>query len=167
MNYIKNKARTDLLTGLFNRSGFREKVKELLDSNPRQGVMMIIDMDNFKLINDHLGHPEGDIVLKSFSAVLERYFNRNKDICARIGGDEFAVFVGRDIDRDETGAMLKKFITIFHNAFDEKYPRQKLSISIGAAFVGDSAYEYEPLYKRADNLLYEVKRNGKNGFEIG
>lgn len=166
MNYIKNKARTDLLTGLLNRSGFRETVKELLNSNPQQGVMIIIDMDNFKLINDQLGHPEGDIVLKSFSGVLEGYFNRNKDICARIGGDEFAVFVGRNIDKDEAKAMLKKFITVFHDTFDEKYPRQELSISIGAVFVKDSDSEYEPLYKRADKHLYDVKRNGKNGFEI-
>ncbi|RAZ93706.1 GGDEF domain-containing protein, partial [Klebsiella oxytoca] len=60
-----------------------------------------------KLVNDQLGHPVGDQVLREFASILENYFNRNKDITGRLGGDEFAVFVGRDIAIKETEGMLK------------------------------------------------------------
>lgn len=166
ISYIKHKARTDPLTGLLNRNSFKELVVMALSANTEHGVLLIIDLDNFKLINDQLGHPEGDLVLKRFSNVLEGYFNRNKDIVARIGGDEFAVFVGRPIGRDEANAMLKKFISVFHENFDEDYSKQKISVSIGAAYAKDNESKYESLYQSADDILYDVKRNGKDGFKI-
>lgn len=166
ISYIKNKARTDALTGILNRSGFREIVAMSLTADTENGILLIIDLDNFKLINDNLGHPEGDHVLKRFASILEGYFNRNKDIVARIGGDEFAVFVGRPIGREEANAMIKKFIALFHENFDEEYAQQNFSVSIGASYVKENDSKYELLYKSADNALYDVKRNGKNNFKV-
>lgn len=165
MSTIRTNARLDPLTKLLNREGFEELVRLALEERPGRGMLMILDMDNFKLINDQLGHPVGDQVLKEFAAVLENYFNRNKDVVSRLAGDEFAVFVGRDITTTETESMLNKFISIIHQNFDNKYPHQKLSASIGvgAAVNCDS---YEILYQTADKALYEAKWNGKDRFQI-
>lgn len=161
----KVKARTDPLTRLLNRDGFREIMFVALDNSPDQGVMLFMDMDNFKQVNDELGHSEGDNVLKRFAALLDGYFNRNKDVVARIGGDEFVVFVGRAVGRNEVNEMLKKFIGLFHKEFDGAYEGQRLSVSIGAAFAADTA-GYKELYQSADGALYEVKRRGKDGYCI-
>lgn len=166
MGAIRKKANTDPLTKLFNRDIFRELVIEALKNSPERGILLIIDMDNFKLVNDQLGHPEGDEVLKCFARLIENYFNRNKDIVARLGGDEFAVYVGRDIENREADAMLNKFIALFHDTFDKSYPEQKLSVSIGGSFVKTSGRAYEKLYLAADNAMYKTKENGKNGFTI-
>lgn len=165
MSSIRTKARLDPLTRLLNREGFEELVRMALAERPGQGLMLIMDMDNFKLINDQLGHPVGDNVLRKFSSILENYFNRNKDIVGRLGGDEFAVFVGRDISARETEGMLKKFISIVHQNFDTEYPDQKLSASIGVGLAANNN-TYELLYQNADKALYEAKWNGKDRFQI-
>lgn len=163
ISIASRKARTDPLTKLLNRDGFRELVLTALETRPNQGVLLLLDMDNFKLVNDQLGHPEGDVVLRKMAALLEKYFNRNKDITARIGGDEFAVFVGRVITERETEIMLKKFIEFFHGTFDSQYAEQRLSVSVGATFV-EEGVGYEELYKRVDKALYKVKGDGKDGY---
>lgn len=165
MSSIRTKARMDPLTKLLNREGFEDLVRMALKERPGQGMLMIMDMDNFKLINDQLGHPVGDQVLRKFSSVLENYFNRNKDIVGRLGGDEFAVFVGRDISTKETEGMLKKFISIVHQNFDSEYPDQKLSTSIGVGLAANND-TYELLYQNADKALYDAKWNGKDRFQI-
>ena len=165
MSSIRTKARMDPLTKLLNREGFEELVRVSLAERPDQGLLMIMDMDNFKLINDQLGHPVGDQVLREFSAVLENYYNRNRDIVGRLGGDEFAVFVGRDISTKETEGMLRKFLSIVHQNFDSKYPDQKLSVSIGVGLAANND-TYELLYQKADKALSEAKWNGKDRFQI-
>ncbi len=165
MSSIRTKARMDPLTKLLNREGFEELVRMSLSERPGQGLLMIMDMDNFKLINDQLGHPVGDQVLRKFSSILENYFNRNKDIVGRLGGDEFAVFVGRGISTQETEGMLKKFISIVHQNLDSEYPEQKLSVSIGIGLAAKSE-TYELLYQNADKALYEAKWNGKDRFQM-
>ena len=165
MSIIRKKAKRDPLTNLWNRNGFEEYVRLALEENPGQGLLLIIDMDNFKLVNDQLGHPVGDKVLQDFSCLLESYFNRNKDMVSRLGGDEFAVFIGRNISSAEAEAMLTKFIGLVHQNLEDKYPAQNLSASIGAAFVSHSE-SYNFLYQNADKALYEAKRNGKNRFHI-
>lgn len=162
---IRTKAQLDSLTRLLNREGFEELVRLSLEERPGQGVLMIIDLDNFKLINDQLGHPVGDQTLKDFASILENYFNRNKDIVSRLAGDEFAVFVGRDITTAETESMLNKFMSIIHQTFDYKFPHQKLSASIGASPAAHCE-TYEALYQAADKALYESKWNGKDQFQI-
>lgn len=165
MNTIRTKSKLDPLTKLPNRETFQEYVQSYLKERPGQGILIIIDMDNFKLINDQLGHPVGDQVLCEFATVLEKFFNRNMDIVSRLGGDEFAVFVGRDISPTEADGMLRRFMTVFHQNFDDKYPDQKLGASIGASGVALSD-TYELLYNNADKALYEAKWNGKDQFRI-
>ena len=92
-------------------------------------------------------------------------FAYNMDVVSRLGGDEFAVFVGRDISPAEADGMLRRFMTVFHQNFDDKYPDQKLGTSIGASAVALSD-TYELLYHNADKALYEAKWNGKDQFRI-
>lgn len=165
MNTIRTKSSMDPLTKLLNRETFQEYVQTYLKERPGQGILIIIDMDNFKLINDQLGHPVGDQVLREFATVLEKFFNRNMDIVSRLGGDEFAVFVGRDISPAEADGMLRRFMTVFHQNFDDRYSDQKLGASIGASAVALSD-TYELLYNNADKALYEAKWNGKDQFRI-
>lgn len=162
---IRTNARLDPLTKLLNREGFEENVRLALEDRPGQGVLMIIDLDNFKLINDQFGHPVGDQTLKDFAVILENYFNRNKDIVSRLAGDEFAVFVGRDITTAETESMLNKFLSVIHQNFDTKFSHQKLSASIGAG-AAVNCESYESLYQAADKALYEAKWDGKDRFRI-
>lgn len=165
MSTIRTKSRLDPLTRLLNREAFQELVHAALEDRPGHGILMIIDMDNFKLINDQFGHPVGDQVLKEFASLLESFFNRNRDIVARLGGDEFAVFVGRNISVSEAEGMLGRFMTVFHQTFDNKYPGQHLSPSIGVSAAADSE-TYGLLYQNADKALYEAKWNGKDQFRI-
>lgn len=165
INRIETKAQMDALTHLLNRDSFQEKVLDALKECPGQGILVIIDLDNFKLVNDQLGHPTGDLVLRRFASLLAGYFNRNKDIVARLGGDEFSVFVGREILGKEVHGMLDKFVHLVYETFQKEYAAQNLSVSVGAAFVtADSSYD--TLYQNADDALYHVKRQGKNGFQI-
>ncbi len=157
------RAKTDHLTGLLNRSGFRQAVKAAITSHPGQGLLVIMDLDNFKQINDKYGHPEGDVALQSFARQMEEFFNRGGDITARFGGDEFAVFVGRPLTAGEADAMLNKFINRAQEAFETAYPGEGLTVSAGAAFVPEKAVG-EELYRQTDAALYEAKRNGKNRF---
>ncbi len=165
MNIIGTKAETDPLTKLMNRESFQEMVQVALREHPNQGMLLIIDMDNFKQINDTFGHPTGDLVLKCFAEMLEEYFNRKRDYVARIGGDEFAVFVGRTIHEDEGTIMLEKFVELVRENFKKKYEKEKLSASVGAAYVRANV-SYTKLYESVDAALYEVKKGGKDGFII-
>ncbi len=158
-------ARTDHLTGLLNRSGFRQTVKDAVMERPGQGLLIIMDMDNFKQINDKYGHPEGDAVLQSFARQLEEFFNRNGDVTARFGGDEFAVFVGRPLTSHEADVMLSRFLDRVRQTFKAKYPGEGLTVSVGAAFVPEGA-EVGNLYHRTDAALYKAKRSGKDCFRI-
>ncbi len=155
------RARTDHLTGLLNRPGFRQSVREMVTAHPGQGLMIIMDLDNFKQINDKYGHPEGDVALQSFARQLEEFFNRRGDITARFGGDEFAVFVGRPLTAAEAEEMLNKFVNRAREVFETEYPGEGLTVSAGAAFVPEKVVG-EELYRQADAALYEAKRNGKD-----
>ncbi len=165
MRNFRRKAKTDPLTKLLNRDGFSEMMLLALETNSEQGILLILDMDHFKNVNDQLGHPEGDRVLKRFAQLLEEYYNRNKDIVARIGGDEFAVYVGRQIENQDVEKMLEKFLALVHQTFDQEYPEQKLSVSVGGSYTIDNN-SYDALYKSADKALYNVKRKGRDGYEI-
>lgn len=165
MNRMQMKSQTDKLTGILNREGFDEAVKEAMQRLPGQGALLIFDMDNFKSINDTLGHPEGDRALVKYAQFLDKFFNRKNDIVARIGGDEFAVFICSDIDMDCLNMLLRRFMQRMEEYFRIDYEEFHITSSIGAAFNGSST-AYNELYNLADEQLYEVKRTGKNRFSI-
>lgn len=165
MKTMYNKAKTDKLTKLLNREGFEENVNALMNEHPAQGILLIMDLDNFKSINDTLGHPVGDKVLIEFAGLLDSFFNRTLDLTSRMGGDEFAVFIGRDVSDINMDALMKKFLGKMKETFDAEYADYNLTASVGGAFVYENA-KYAELYNKADIKLYEVKQKGKNGFMV-
>jgi len=165
MGKAKAKAKLDPLTGLLNRSAFKEAVTDALENRPGQGLLLMMDLDNFKQINDQLGHPTGDKVLREFSDMVSDYFNRNRDIVGRVGGDEFAVFVGGATRSTEVDEMMSRFLSVVQKALGEPYAAQKLSVSVGGSFAGEES-TCDSLYAAADEALYSIKRAGKDGFLI-
>ena len=165
MSRMSMKSKTDELTASLNREGFAEKIQELLEKDPAHGILLIFDMDNFKTVNDRLGHPTGDRVLCEFANILEIVFNRKNEVIARIGGDEFAVFLGHDINREELEKILQRFTDEMQVRFDAEYAGCYLSASIGGSFMKEGR-KYQELYKDADDNLYKAKKDGKNMYVI-
>lgn len=161
---IRTSADTDPLTHLLNRDGFYERVSSAMREHAGQGLLIICDLDNFKHINDQFGHPRGDLVLQTFADLLTEFFNRQGDVVSRMGGDEFAVFVGRELSRRDAEVMLERLIAQIRRTFAE-YEAQALCASAGAAFAKDGN-GYEELYSMVDQALYKAKRGGKGGFRI-
>lgn len=162
---VQKKSRTDFLTGLLNRSGFEDTVKNSLKMQPQKGILCICDMDNFKLVNDTLGHPVGDKVLKQFAELLKESFSECA-VIGRIGGDEFVIFISDDLTSVELSERLEKFVCKVRDAFEKEYPDMNLSSSIGASMADSGINDYISLYKSADSALYKVKQSGKGGFTI-
>ncbi|OGW41114.1 MAG: hypothetical protein A2Y97_12455 [Nitrospirae bacterium RBG_13_39_12] len=161
---IEKLAITDGLTGLFNHRHFQERLSQEFDRLGRFSEplsLLIIDIDNFKGINDTYGHPVGDSVLKGVAGIIEKTV-RNIDVSARYGGEEFAVIL---LGTDSRGAFkmaerLRK--AVMNTAFSEEKHAIKVTVSTGI-----SAYPYgiknkEELIERADKALYRAKKSGKN-----
>lgn len=147
-------SRHDPLTGLFNRLYFEEQMKYVEQANVAPVGLIMCDVDGLKLVNDTLGHDEGDELLKSVANVISKCF-RKDDIVARVGGDEFAILLpnaGRN--------MLEKAINrIRENVFNynQVSPRVPLSISIGSAVRYDLKTTLLELFQEADNNMYREK----------
>lgn len=159
---LANKADTDQLTGLNNKIATERKIQEYIEQNPnKQCLFFLFDIDNFKKINDTLGHAFGDEVLRSLGSQLSNEF-RVTDIIGRTGGDEFILFL-KDIKTDELlEKEARRLVNFFHNFQAGEYVKYSATSSIGATVYPRDAKDYNGLYKAADNALYEAKRQGKN-----
>jgi diguanylate cyclase (GGDEF)-like protein len=157
---------TDELTGLYNRRGFFSLAEEHLTiaKRAKKGLMLLYaDLDNFKEINDTLGHDEGDRLIKEIAAILKSTY-RTSDIIARIGGDEFVVFpVGTDDDHiDIITNRLHENIDNFNNRNNNTF---KLGISIGiATYNPNSVQSIDELLAEADDLMYKHKKSKKMSY---
>lgn len=161
----KSNAEKDNLTNLLNRSAFEKQVNKALLNNKNQGIMLIFDLDNFKQVNDKLGHPEGDKVLKLTGECISLSF-RKEDIVARLGGDEFVVFINRNISRKTLDTKLKDLLNNIRKNLSYYYNNYNVSLSIGVVYVDSRIDEYEDLYKCADSALYIAKNLGKDRYYI-
>lgn len=165
LNYLERGRRlsrlvdTDYLTGLMSRQAFDRDVSKYLDKHKGEpSVAALIDIDDFKYINDLYGHDAGDAALKTFAKVLEDNFGQLGKAC-RNGGDEFAVFLKRTT-MTEGRAIFKKFfrqkLTFSYQGKDYPY-----TISLGFAAYPDQGASREELLNKADAALYAVKMTGK------
>lgn len=166
LQLVRQQSFTDSLTGLTNRAGFEGVVRKALLSKPNTGALAIIDMDNFKLVNDMLGHPEGDKVLIAFAEVLTKVVADTGSVVARLGGDEYVIFWSEKLTRSYLAEKLDELMKAVHDRFDPEYPDQHLSASIGAVLAETGMSDYESLYAGADKALYIVKENGKGHYVI-
>lgn len=163
----KEKNYIDSLTGIYNRTKVKEYIDDFVSKDTNmQGVMILMDLDNFKSINDQLGHMEGDLVLKKFAEILITQF-RTSDIVARLGGDEFIVFLPNFISKAGLETKIDHILSIIRQELSSYYEQYNLSVSIGIAYLGGNNKTYEDLYQSADDAMYTAKRGGKNGYFLG
>lgn len=159
------KAVKDSLTGLWNRKYLEEYLEEKL-KNPGEGCFLLLDLDNFKQVNDCYGHIAGDEVLIQFAQVLFD-FAKADDVVCRIGGDEFAVFLNGKEDVLELKLRLERLILDTMERLNAtSRPACRVTASIGAAMYPEDGEDFKTLYKKADKALYHVKQNGKSGYHI-
>ncbi len=159
-------ARTDPLTGLQNRRGFREALEIELARSRRSGVhlcLAYIDIDNFKNVNDARGHLTGDDLLRHFAAALRETI-RGGDLAARLGGDEFGVlFI--DVPEPVARAIADRILARMAD-HARAYPHCALGASIGLAFFETAPEHAHDLIVAADAAMYEAKDRGKGRVEL-
>ena len=162
---VQEWAELDPLTNLKNRAALEKYVEKSLEIKPGKGVMLIFDLDNFKRVNDTLGHPEGDKVLKIFANCLDTFF-KSSGFVARMGGDEFVVFLYTNITTKQISDKLNSFLQVIHKELCDYNNRFGLSTSIGVAYANPLKNSFDELYKWADSGLYVAKNLGKDRFYI-
>ncbi len=156
-------AQTDLLTNCYNKITSENLIKDTIARSEENDchVMFIVDIDNFKAVNDNLGHHFGDLVLSTIASNLNAVF-RNCDIVGRIGGDEFIVFVKNICNKKIIESKAEAIADAFKNTYSSESGEYKVSGSIGIAMYKEHGITYEDLYKAADKALYQSKLKGKD-----
>ena len=155
---------TDPMTGLLNKAASQRKIGEICSS--KQGVLIMIDLDSFKLVNDIYGHGMGDKILIRFSELIKKVI-RSSDLAGRMGGDEFIAFC-QNVHDESIIAQKTKYLNEQLVASAKEYMGDDMSIplgtSIGAVFAPNEGTDFSTLYNKADQALYKVKQNGKHGY---
>ena len=162
---LEDRAMRDALTGLYNRAAAQERVAgHLRDARPEElSVLMLLDVDDFKRINDRYGHMFGDAVLVEMAGENRRIVPGN-DIVARIGGDEFMIFMP-NIRREEVAEQrAAEAIRTLQDLFRENMDDLAFSCSIGLAFSKGGTAGFPLLFNQADRALYRAKGAGKNQY---
>ncbi len=167
---IEHQARHDPLTGMPNRTLFREHLKHAMESSRRHCRLMgllYLDIDRFKHVNDTLGHAAGDALLRAFTQRLADSVRR-ADTVARMGGDEFTVILEELEQREDGIAVARKIVEAMRAGFVLDDDIRKVTTSIGIAFFeGEKNLTDEELVKQADAALYEAKNAGRDRYRIG
>jgi diguanylate cyclase (GGDEF)-like protein len=157
---------TDSLTGLFNRRYFDARIDEEFQRAKRYGLffsLAIMDIDDFKVLNDTEGHMAGDQVLKEIAQVMSGTI-RSNDILVRFGGEEFAIIMPQTSKEESFNVVeriRKSVYSLMFQAF-KKLPGRRLTISAGIAMYPDGGDSIESLIVNADRALYQAKSQGKN-----
>lgn len=156
-------AQMDKMTMVLNRETAMEYIREALDTKADyRHALFMIDVDNFKNLNDTLGHQTGDEFLIAMAGEIKNNF-RNDDVVGRIGGDEFFVLMKNVADMPETQRKAQELLTNIRKVCDA-YESAALSVSMGISLYPDNGKSLEELYAKADETLYEAKHKGKNQF---
>jgi diguanylate cyclase (GGDEF)-like protein/PAS domain S-box-containing protein len=158
----------DTLTALPNRSSFNERLKRMLTEaswHGQQAVVMLLDLDRFKTINDTMGHPAGDDLLREAAARLTSCI-RADDMVARLGGDEFAILLPDMPPGTDLGKVAVKILDAFRKPFLLESKEAFVSASIGIAVYPDDSVDADDLIKHADSAMYLAKRSGRNNFRF-
>ena len=166
---IAHMAHHDALTGLANRALFSERIDEARARLRRRGdgfAIFMLDLDGFKEVNDSLGHPAGDALLKEMAQRLKSSL-RETDVLARFGGDEFAIIqAAEENQRVGAVALAVRLLEIVSKPVEIAGSKVSISTSIGMALAPDDGDEPEELLKKADLALYRTKSEGRNGFNF-
>lgn len=163
---LEEAALRDALTNLSTRKALEGYVNDL--SRDTEGAFIILDLDNFKKVNDNYGHIVGDSVLVRLAKVFEEATSEHDRVC-RLGGDEFAIYLSGMTDRDAIINMARRLIATSEFEIGDlisEYSDFKVSVSLGIALRPADGQDFMSLYANADKALYFVKQNGKRGYHF-
>jgi len=166
MEHLTHAATHDSLTDLPNRALFTDRLQQALRHARRSAerlLVVLVDVDRFKMVNDSLGHQTGDALLRGIAARLRRTV-REEDTVARLGGDEFAMVLPGVINAEGAESILAKITESFTAPIALNHFMLRSSVSVGGCFWTGPTGEQEVLLALADQALYRVKRGGGNGF---
>lgn len=161
---LYEEARKDSLTKLINKAYSTQLITDAMKKT-KKGTLLIVDIDNFKSVNDNMGHLFGDEVIVSVANGLKSVF-RTEDIVGRIGGDEFIVFLEGLVDRKIIQRKAEAVCDTVSNIYTGENAQVKISASVGIAVMPDDGEHYNELFKKADHALYYTKNKGKNGYSF-
>ena len=162
---LNEQLQRDSLTGLYNKAATQSYIQKALREEPElDHAFFILDIDNFKQVNDTLGHAVGDAVIADFAKVLKSQF-RPGDVVGRIGGDEFAVFIPL-ASPQQVQDKAEKLLAALRYTYTDGIVQHQITPSIGIALAPEAGSDFETLYKNADFALYRTKKNGKNNYTI-
>lgn len=162
---IEYQAHNDFLTGLYNRMKCEVDLRKVIRRTERaglKGAVLFIDLDDFKHINDGLGHQYGDILLQQIAAGLTG-IPGIRGHCYRMGGDEFIIIIGPEL-YDELGKMVANIKTLFNKPWYLMETEYFCTMSMGIAVFPDNSVDVHEITRMADVAMYEAKRSGKNGY---
>ncbi|MEG2575798.1 MAG: EAL domain-containing protein, partial [Christensenella sp.] len=163
-NTMSEQVKTDLMTGLINRVSAEEMMTQRIEHTTSSCAMIMLDIDNFKKINDSRGHDYGDKVICAVADKLHLFF-RKRDIVARMGGDEFAIFIEHTTDIENIKNRVRKLCdSMLDVEIDGK--NTEITCSAGISVLSEQANTFEKLYKNADKALYNAKCNGRNAVSV-
>lgn len=163
---LREKAERDALTQLFNKATTEQLISDAVSANTEElSALLVLDLDNFKGINDTYGHLYGDAVLTKVGATLKKLF-REKDIIGRIGGDEFVVYLQNIPSVELVHSRCQLLAETFHAMMQETAPELTVSCSIGASLYPENGRDYTSLFRCADEALYQAKKLGKDTYTI-
>lgn len=164
---LTEQAQRDPLTSLYNKRTTTSLIREFLLNQGKNGkhALMVIDIDDFKRVNDTLGHLFGDAVLCGIAADLQKQFRRS-DIIGRIGGDEFVIFLKNTPEITFVTKAAEALCETLQNSFTGEKKDYSVSGSVGIALYPQNGTTYGELFKNADSALYLAKQEGKNRFSL-
>ena len=165
--YYKDKSNIDQLSGILNKAATETLISNILKDSAGSAshALLIMDIDNFKSINDNFGHASGDRVIKEVAAELKKTF-RNMDIVGRIGGDEFMVFIRYVGDIAVIREKAENIAEAAARSSCTVEGLREITMSIGCSRYPADGTTFRELYEKADKALYKTKKNGKNGLTI-
>ncbi len=161
---IRSLAETDSLTGLPNRRVLYDKIATMIASEQRSGAFLMLDLDNFKNLNDTYGHNFGDEVLKHFTAEVRDLLPEGVTL-GRLGGDEFYIYCPQCIEKNASN-VAERIVKHFNRLHQVSQKTINLKVSIGISKYPDDGTDLIEIMKKADMALYEQKRFGKNGYRV-
>ncbi|GAA5647108.1 sensor domain-containing protein [Vibrio proteolyticus] len=153
-------AHTDSLTGLFNRFGFTKRLEQFIQ-NDTPLIMLYLDIDNFKNINDSLGHHIGDKVIKEVSSRLKRLLPQHA-VLGHLGGDEFGIIIPEPDNNRMAEMLSERIISLINQPFDLHHFSKRLACSIGSVAYPGDGNDARILLQNADTAMYEAKDRGRN-----
>ncbi len=165
LNQLETISYKDSLTGLWGKNYLSEQIDNIIGGEKNSGTLFVVDIDGFSRINEEFGHIMGDACLVRLAGVLNNSF-RDRDITARISGDEFGVFITGNLTYKDVNGISAKLLNSAKEGLASMNLGREITVSIGVARASVNGGDFLSLYKKAEEALRTSKKNGKNDYTI-